>query len=131
MAANRFSRLSYEQLAIRGLLDISFVMRERALIGYSSDSKKNFEEVVPQLDDVELTSVWKWVYNMRYQFNQGKPLSEYKGIYRVINSSKGTDQSTIACSSWTRSSLCGSERSGRGYEGGDSQFHHVHDRCAC
>jgi hypothetical protein len=82
-------------MAIQGKLDISYVMRERALLGYSSDAKRNHEEIVPLFEDGELTSVWKWIYNLKYQFNQGKALSEYKGIYRVINSSKSDAGSTL------------------------------------
>jgi len=66
-------------------------MRERAKAGYSSDTKRNHETVVPQFEDAEITSVWKWIYNMKFQFNKGKALSEYKGIYRVITAPKDDD----------------------------------------
>uniref|UniRef100_A0A6B2KXP8 Uncharacterized protein n=1 Tax=Arcella intermedia TaxID=1963864 RepID=A0A6B2KXP8_9EUKA len=73
--------------ALKGNLDISFVMQERAHIGYSSNIPKNCKEVVNRFHDPALKSVWKWVHKMKFKFR----VKELKGFLRLIQEQKAPD----------------------------------------
>eukprot|EP01125_Pyxidicula_operculata_P012479 TRINITY_DN4093_c0_g1_i2.p1 TRINITY_DN4093_c0_g1~~TRINITY_DN4093_c0_g1_i2.p1 ORF type:complete len:807 (+),score=178.74 TRINITY_DN4093_c0_g1_i2:54-2474(+) len=84
---------NWVDLALQGKLDISYVMKERAKAGYSTDVRKNFESIVPHFKDRKIYNVWKWVYEMKHKFNKGGPFSEIKGTYNVVKTNDGQQES--------------------------------------
>lgn len=107
----------YQEAALKGLLDISYVMKERARIGYSGNIKKNHQEIVPLFADGSLACVWEWLFTMKFDLNKGGAVSEYKGIYSFIsgpNAGQDKDNKTPLYPKWWASNgravcqkLCG------------------------